>query len=83
MTDNARSLEEMFDVVDEETPPSTEYVPHKNGRIRADRSVVVSLRVTAKERYLWSLEVAKRGTTVTDIVRAAFNRLLEEGRDDD
>lgn len=83
MADRSQTLEEMFDIADDEAPPSTEFVPHKNGRIRADRQVVLSFRVSAKERYQWMLEVAKRGTTMSEVVRAAFNRLLEEERDNE
>lgn len=59
------------------------YVPHKNGLVRADKKVVVTFQITARERYLWSLEATRRGRTMTDIVRAAFNALLEEGRGED
>ena len=55
-----------------------EFVPHRNGRILADKHVILSLRVTAKERYLWSLVAAKRGLTMTEVVRRTFNTLVEE-----
>jgi hypothetical protein len=75
----AARLEDLFEITDDETPTSTlEYVPHKGGRVRADKMVVMSVRVTARERYLWSLAVLQRGTTLTDVVRRAFNQLLEE-----
>jgi hypothetical protein len=72
-------LEDLIEI--EEGDAAPEYVPYKSGRIRADRPVVLSFRVTAKERYLWSLAVAKRGTTMSDVLRTAFGALLEEEQD--
>ncbi len=55
-----------------------EFVPHRNGLMRADKHVIVSFRITAKERYRWSLVAAKRGLTMVDVARRAFNTLIEE-----
>ena len=70
-------LEDIFEITDDELPSNIEYVPHKNGKIRGDKLVVMSFRVTAKERYEWSLAALERGLTLTDVVRRAFNELLE------
>ena len=64
--------------IDEDGTSAPEFVPYKSGRIRADRPVVLAFRVTAKERYLWSLAAAKRGTTMIGMLRTALNAMLED-----
>jgi hypothetical protein len=59
-----------------------EFVPHKGSVVRADKKVIMSYQCTAKERYQWSLLAARRGQTISDIIREHLNGLLEEEHDD-
>lgn len=54
-------------------------VPGKDGEmIPADKPVNMTFTVTAKERYLWTLELKRRGRPAVSVLRETMNRLLEE-----
>lgn len=55
-----------------------EMVPGPKGqRVPADQPVNMTFTVTAKERYLWNLELSRRGVTGVSVLRRALNTLLE------
>lgn len=55
-----------------------ETVPGPKGqRVPADQPVNMTFTVTAKERYLWNLELSRRGVTGVSVLRKALNALLE------
>jgi hypothetical protein len=54
-------------------------VPGKGGApIPADTPVNMTFTVTAKERYLWTLELKRRGLSAISVLRRAMDELLEE-----
>jgi hypothetical protein len=54
-------------------------VPGKGGTpIPADTPVNMTFTVTAKERYLWTLELKRRGLSAISVLRRAMDELLEE-----
>jgi hypothetical protein len=56
-------------------------VPGKGGApIPADTPVNMTFTVTAKERYLWTLELKRRGLSAISVLRRAMDELLEEER---
>ncbi len=58
-----------------------EEVPGKGGKpIPADTPVNMTFTVTAKERYLWTLELKRRGLSAISVLRRAMDELLEEER---
>ena len=55
-----------------------EMVPGPKGqKVPADQPVNMTFTVTAKERYLWNLELSRRGMTGVSVLRRALNALLE------
>ena len=53
-------------------------VPGKGGNpVSADSPVNMTFTVTAKERYLWTVEVKRRGVSAVSVLRRAMNELLE------
>jgi hypothetical protein len=57
-------------------------VPGKGGTpILADTPVNMTFTVTAKERYLWTLELKRRGLSAISVLRRAMDELLEEERE--
>jgi hypothetical protein len=58
-----------------------EVVPGKGGTpIPADTPVNMTFTVTAKERYLWTLELKRRGLSAISVLRRAMDELLDEER---
>lgn len=56
-------------------------VPGKGGTpILADTPVNMTFTVTAKERYLWTLELKRRGLSAISVLRRAMDELIEEDR---
>jgi hypothetical protein len=47
--------------------------------VPADKSVNMTFTVTAKERYLWTLELRRRGRSAVSVLRERMNELMEEG----
>jgi hypothetical protein len=61
------------------TVGEVEMVPGANGRkLPADQPVNMTFTVTAKERYLWNLELSRRGLTGVSVLRRAMNELQEQ-----
>ena len=57
-----------------------EMVPAKGGRlVAADTPVNMTFTVTAKERYLWTLELRRRGRSAVSVLRERMNELMEDG----
>lgn len=55
-----------------------EMVPGKGGNpVSADSPVNMTFTVTAKERYLWTLELKRRGVSAVSVLRKAMDELLE------
>ncbi len=56
-----------------------EMVPGGRGEmVPADKSVNMTFTVTAKERYLWTLELKRRGRTAVSVLRDAMDELAEK-----
>jgi hypothetical protein len=56
-------------------------VPGKGGTpIPGDTPVNMTFTVTAKERYLWTLELKRRGLSAISVLRRTMDELLEEER---
>jgi hypothetical protein len=56
-----------------------EMVPGGRGKmLPADTPVNLTFTVTAKERYLWNLELSRRGRTGVSVLREAMRKLLED-----
>ena len=52
----------------------------RDGRlVPGDNSVNMTFTVTAKERYLWTLELKRRGVSAVSVLRQAMNEMLDEG----
>lgn len=55
-----------------------EMVPGGRGElVPADKPVNMTFTVTAKERYLWTLELKRRGRTAVSVLRDAMDELTE------
>lgn len=56
-----------------------EMVPGKDGEmIPADKPVNMTFTVTAKERYLWTLELRRRGRSAVSVLRDTMNGYLKD-----
>ena len=56
-----------------------EMVPGKNGEmIPVQKPVNMTFTVTAKERYLWTLELKRRGLTAVSVLRKTMQEMLGE-----
>jgi len=61
------------------TVGKVEMVPGTNGKqLPADQPVNMTFTVTAKERYLWNLELSRRGLTGVSVLRRAIKELQEQ-----
>lgn len=47
--------------------------------VPADKPVNMTFTVTAKERYLWTLELRRRGRSAVSVLRERMNELTDEG----
>ena len=57
----------------------TEMVPGKNGEmVLAQKPVNMTFTVTAKERYLWTLELKRRGLTAVSVLRETMEEMMGE-----
>ncbi len=57
----------------------TEMVPGKNGEmVPAEKPVNMTFTVTAKERYLWTLELKRRGLTAVSVLRETMQEMMGE-----
>ncbi len=55
-----------------------EMVPGGRGEmVPADKPVNMTFTVTARERYLWTLELKRRGRTAVSVLRDAMEELTE------
>lgn len=55
-----------------------ETVPGPKGQqVPAEQPVNMTFTVTAKERYLWNMELSRRGMTGVSVLRKALNAMLE------
>ncbi len=62
----------------EEAP---EMVPGKGGKmVAAETPVNMTFTVTAKERYLWTLELKRRGLTAVGVLRETMKAMVGEER---
>ncbi len=56
-----------------------EMVPGKNGEmVPAEKPVNMTFTVTAKERYLWTLELKRRGLTAVSVLRDTMEDMMGE-----
>jgi hypothetical protein len=56
-----------------------EMVPGKNGEmVPAEKPVNMTFTVTAKERYLWTLELKRRGLTAVSMLRKTMEEMMGE-----
>jgi hypothetical protein len=56
-----------------------EMVPGKNGElVPAEKPVNMTFTVTAKERYLWTLELKRRGLTAVSVLRETMEDMIGE-----
>jgi hypothetical protein len=56
-----------------------EMVPGKNGEmVPAQKPVNMTFTVTAKERYLWTLELKRRGLTAVSVLRETMQEMMGE-----
>lgn len=46
--------------------------------VPADKPVNMTFTVTAKERYLWTLELRRRGRSAVSVLRERMNELMEQ-----
>lgn len=46
--------------------------------VPADKPVNMTFTVTAKERYLWTLELRCRGRSAVSVLRERMNEMMEE-----
>ena len=68
-------------VEQEKREEEIDVVPGKGGTpIPSDTPVNMTFTVTAKERYLWTLELKRRGLSAISVLRRAMDELLEEER---
>lgn len=59
---------------------TVEMVPggRSGAMVPADKPVNMTFTVTAKERYLWTLELRWRGRSAVSVLRERMNELMEE-----
>ena len=56
-----------------------EMVPGKGGKmVPAETPVNMTFTVTAKERYLWTLELKRRGMTAVSVLRKTMQEMMGE-----
>lgn len=56
-----------------------EMVPGKNGEmVPADKPVNMTFTVTARERYLWTLELKRQGRSAVSVLRETMNSYLDK-----
>ena len=56
-----------------------EMVPGRGGKmVPADTTVNMTFTVTARERYLWTLELKRRGRTAVSVLRESMGELMGE-----
>ena len=56
-----------------------EMVPGKNGEmVPVQKPVNMTFTVTAKERYLWTLELKRRGLTAVSVLRKTMQEMMGE-----
>ena len=56
-------------------------VPGKNGEmVPVQKPVNMTFTVTAKERYLWTLELKRRGLTAVSVLRKTMQRVPQPTR---
>ena len=56
-----------------------EMVPGKNGEmVPAEKPVNMTFTVTAKERYVWTLELKRRGLTAVSVLRKTMDEMMGE-----
>jgi hypothetical protein len=56
-----------------------EMVPGKNGEmVPAEKPVNMTFTVTAKDRYLWTLELKRRGLTAVSVLRETMEDMMGE-----
>jgi hypothetical protein len=56
-----------------------EMVPSKNGEmVPVQKPVNMTFTVTAKERYLWTLELKRRGLTAVSVLRKTMQEMMGE-----
>jgi len=54
-------------------------VPGKNGEmVPVQKPVNMTFTVTAKERYLWTLELKRRGLTAVSVLRKTMQEMMGE-----
>ena len=65
------------ETVNTETSEESEMVPGgRNGElVPAEKPVNMTFTVTAKERYLWNLELKRRGRTGVSVLREAMEEI--------
>ncbi len=64
---------------DEGAERSGEMVPGKGGKmVPAGTPVNMTFTVTAKERYLWTLELKRRGLTAVGVLRETMEAMVGE-----
>ena len=68
-----------FEFEDEGAGMPGEMVPGKGGKmVPAGRPVNMTFTVTAKERYLWTLELKRRGLTAVGVLRETMEAMVGE-----
>lgn len=61
------------------TTGEVEMVPGRGGRmVPADEPVNMTFTVTARERYVWTLELKRRGRTAVSVLREAMEEIMAE-----
>lgn len=61
------------------TTGEVDMVPGPGGRmVSADKPVNMTFTVTARERYLWTLELKRRGRTAVSVLRESMDELMEQ-----
>lgn len=67
---------ESFDPISE--TGEVEMVPGGRGEmVPADKPVNMTFTVTARERYLWTLELRRRGRTAVSVLRESMDELMD------
>ncbi len=81
---NTASSDTVNTVRNEVDADEAEMVPggRSGEMVPADKPVNMTFTVTAKERYLWTLELKRRGRTAVSVLRERMNEMMEdrEGR---
>ena len=61
------------------TSDEVERVPGRGGEmVPANKPVNMTFTVTAKERYVWTLELKRRGRTAVSVLRQAMEEMMGE-----